>query len=368
MKTTYLILISLCMSHLAAAQGCIPIRNLAGFGQFALPEYNSINEDPVKWIVSVNNRYFKSYKMYDGTNPVSEPPEDFKTNHNYTLSIDVLRVLQDGWSIAVSVPFIAASRETWQEHNPSKQKYTVNSFGLGDVRLTAYKWILDTSTPNRGNIQFGLGLKLPTGDYQYEDYFHKTSGLVLAPVSSTIQLGDGGTGFSVEVNGYYTVSRVLGLYGNAFYLLNPRDHNGVSNTFGGPPRVPGHPTIDGAIAVEATANVNSVPDSYTVRAGGTVAVNKYTFWAGLRSEGQPVKDLVGQNNGQRRAGNILSFEPGINYKLPWGAVYVFVPTPIYRKTKQTVPDQRISQLSGEYVSSPGSFADVLFFVGAVVKL
>ena len=76
----------------------------------------------------------------------------------------------------------------------------------------------------------GLGIKLPTGDYKVQDYFYKNdSTKVLAPVNGSIQLGDGGTGIITQLNTFYFLSKNISLYANLYYLINPRDHNGVLN-------------------------------------------------------------------------------------------------------------------------------------------
>ncbi len=79
---------------------------------------------------------------------------------------------------------------------------------LGDIRIAVYKWLIDQTKMPKGNIQVGLGLKLPTGDYRYQDFFIKNdSTRVLGPVDQSIQLGDGGTGFTTELNAYYNFNR-----------------------------------------------------------------------------------------------------------------------------------------------------------------
>jgi len=355
-KLTLLFFALLAFVSIAKPQGCIAIRNLTGFGQFSLPE---VNGEPIKWLLNANSRYSQFHKTYDGNKvkPVAEEDQPF--SQTFIIDFSVTRIYEKGWSVTADIPFMAGSRKTWQEHNvDTKEKRTTSTFGLGDIRITAYKWLFDVSTYHRGNIQFGLGLKLPTGDYRYQDYFHKNTGTVVAPVNSTIQLGDGGLGISTEMNAFYSISKVISLYANAFYLLSPRDHNGVSNTTG---------NTASPAAIEAGANVNSVPDAYTLRAGANFTRKNVVLWGGVRMEGSPVHDLVGNSNGQRRAGYAVSVEPGINYKFKKSILFAFVPVSIYRVTKQTVPDQRISQITGQYVPSPGGMADYLIFVGVLLK-
>ena len=107
----------------------------------------------------------------------------------------------------MDVPIIANNRSSLYEHG-GKSRHSTQSFGLGDVRLGAYKWLVDPIRMTKGNVQVGLGLKLPTGDYKYTDkFFVNDSTNILGPVDQSIQLGDGGLGFTTELNAYYTISK-----------------------------------------------------------------------------------------------------------------------------------------------------------------
>jgi hypothetical protein len=361
--TTCMLLFLLIVSFVARGQGCIPVRNIVGFGQFMRTEYEGLNAEPTSWLVNVNTRYLKIARSYGGSKRTGLLFEDERINESFTVNFGVVRLLSDRWALGVDFPVTANSRTTWQEHdptNPDKVHHTVHSFGIGDIRFTAYKWLWRTTEMHRGNIQLGLGLKLPTGDYKYQDYFHKATGKIVAPVNSTIQLGDGGTGFTTELNAYYNLTGMMSVYGNFFYLFNPRDQNGVSSIDGG-----GTPN---PTQIETGDFVNSVPDSYTARAGVNFTAKKLIFWSGARIEGQPTYDLIGKSNGTRRSGYTISVEPGVNYKLKNSILYLFVPLSVKRKTQQTVPDIRRSDLDGKYFRSSGGFADYMIFVGALFKL
>lgn len=352
-------------SNQAQSQGCIAVRNIVGFGQFALPE-NDVSAEPVKWLVNVNSRYFTSFKTYNGNEHVYEADEDLKTNHVFVTDLSLTRMLENGWSISLDVPITTANRTSWQEHGndaADKTQYTTRAVGISDIRLTLYKWLMDVSTYHKGNIQLGLGLKLPTGNYHSEDYFHRSTGLVLAPVNQSIQLGDGGTGFTFELNSYYTFNKTISFYGNLFYLLSPKDQNGTSSTLGNPAS---------QASINATANINSVPDGYTARAGASFAVKNFSFSAGARVEGSPVHDVIGESNGGRRSGYIVSIEPGVNYKFKKSILYAYVPVPFYKTTKLTVPDQRLIDagviLPPTNTQSAGGFADYMIFLGLLIKM
>ena len=134
----------------------------------------------------------------------------------------------------------------------------------------------------------GLGIKLPTGQYDYEDYWYNVGPdgtKELRPVDQSIQLGDGGTGFTAEANMFYNFTHNFGMYGNFYYLSNPREQNGV-RTY--------RETLTPALANEA---IMSVPDQYMARAGFNYlfgqAVPGLAAAAGVRLEGIPVYDLIG---------------------------------------------------------------------------
>lgn len=353
MKKITLSLLALLLYGFAHSQGCIPVRNLVGFGQFIRPGYDSLNGTPTKWLLNVGTRYYEAYQTFEGSDKVDEAPADRRINKVFITNFSISRMFDNGWSYTIDVPITASSRRAWQEHYADASDITSHSFGLGDIRVTAYKWLFDVSQSHRGNVQLGVGLKLPTGDYSYEDFFHKATGTVSAPVNPTIQLGDGGTGFTVELNSFYTLSRQFSLYGNVFYLFNPRDQNGVSNTNG---------TVPSGPAIEAGANINSVPDAFTARLGGNFSHKNFVLWGGFRMEGQPVRDVIGESNGQRRAGMIISAEPGFNYSMRKATLYVFVPVPIYRTTYQTLPDKELG------MESRGGFANYSIFIGGLFKM
>jgi hypothetical protein len=117
------------------------------------------------------------------------------------------------------------------------------------------------------------------------------------------------------------------------------------------------------VSIATTADVNSVPDNYTLRAGVNFTYNNIVFTAGARYEGAPAHDLFGKDDGLRRAGHIFSIEPGIEYKFKTSFLYGFVSIPISRGTYQTVPDKRATEITGNYTITGGDFASQIFFVG-----
>lgn len=349
----------LLFDHFSFSQGCIAVRNISGFGQYNLTDNAFSVSD---WQININNRYFKAYHDYKGSVNQKTPPQNENIIKSYSIDIGVSRLFRNGWSLDVSLPVSANSRATSAEHGgPNTKRYTTHTFGIGDIRIIAYKWLFAPTVKQKGNIQLGLGVKLPTGDYKFQDYFHwNDSTKVLAAVNPAIQLGDGGTGIITELNAFYFLNNSISFYGNFYYLINPREQNGVPAALGGKP-IPD-------VVKKAGGDVLSVPDVYSIRAGAYFNINKWAFSAGIRDEGIPVRDLVGGSNGTRRAGYNFSLEPGILYKMKRVSLYSYVPFIVSRAITQNVPDKNVTRLTGVNTVGPGGSGDYQLFFGALFKL
>lgn len=342
----------------ARSQGCVAIRS-SGMTCMA---HSSNQPGNKKWTLSSNLRYFNSFRHFVGTDEQKQRVQQGSQviNRVYSMDLTISRDINSSWSVAVNVPVISNTRSSLYEHD-KKKRYSTNSFGLGDMRFTVYKWLLN---PDKGinfkrNIQVGIGIKLPTGDYKYQDHFHITdSTQILGPVDQSIQLGDGGTGFTLELNGFSAIYKNLSAYGNVYYLVNPREQNGVSTSRGG---------TTSASSIANGSDVMSVPDQFMWRAGVNYMVKRFSFAAGLRNEGIPVYDLVGGSNGFRRPGYVLSVEPSVSYKYKNFTAYVTVPFAVKRSRTQSVPDKIKTNLTRVYTRGDAAFSDYTINIGFAIK-
>lgn len=331
------------------AQGCVAIRSTGGYCTMQ-------NTDSSKWLLSINNRYFKSFRHFVGTDEQKQRMElgTEVINHSTATDIAITRKFNSGWSFMLDLPILSNARSSLYEH-ANVGRYTTYSFGLGDMRLAVYKWLWNPEKLYKGNLQVGLGLKLPTGAYNYQDYFHTTDSTKrLGAVDQSIQLGDGGTGLTLELNGFYNFSHAFSLYGNFYYLSNPREQNGVSTARGG---------TSSATAIYNGSDVMSVPDQYMIRAGVNYMIGNMTASAGLRQECLPVHDLIGGSNGFRRPGKILNVEPGITYSFSRTNVFAYVPVALSRNRTQSVPDKITTQRTGKFTQGDAAFADYSINIG-----
>jgi len=327
-------------------QGCVAIRNVAGVSPDLLFENIQPGD---KLIFNVTNRYYEASSTFRGDKYFTDT---LVTNRIYTLNISALRLLNNGWSVSLNVPVSANSRNNGADHKGpgTLPRYTTHAFGLGDIRLAIYKWFLNPSVNRKGNIQGGLGIKLPTGDFRYQDYFVRNdSTKVLAPVDQAIQLGDGGTGITAELSAFYSLGQKINLFIQGFYLINPRDQNGVSNLKGRN----ANPT-----QIANNTTVMSVPDQYSIRGGANYQFQKIVLTGGVRYEKVPVEDLIGGKKGFRRAATITSAEAGITYKMKRTFAFVNMGIPFKRDIKQNIQND----------FTPAGFADWVLTFGVQFKL
>ncbi|MBS1654781.1 MAG: hypothetical protein JSU05_08055 [Bacteroidetes bacterium] len=363
MKYIYLVIVVLLttVTTKVYAQGCIAIRSM---GNTCTVKH--AGDASSGWIFNANNRYYKSYKHFVGTKEQKQRVQQGTEviNHAYSLDLTLTRVINTRWSWSVDVPVLANTRSSKYEHygnnsNSPNARQSTHSFGIGDVRVAGYYWLLNPVKSHRGNIQVGLGLKLATGDYKYQDFFHlNDSTQVLGPVDQSIQLGDGGTGFTTEVNAYYNFSPLISVYGNFYYLVNPREQNGTSTSRGG---------ATSASSILYKTSTMSVPDQYMWRTGANFMVNNFTFTAGARMECLPVHDLIGGSGGFRRPGYIISAEPGVSYMAKKTTFYLAVPVALVRNRTQSVPDKIKTQMTGVYSQGDAAFADYAINAGITIR-
>lgn len=335
------------------AQGCVAIKGTAGIC--------SRPSDAKGWELNLNNRYFRSYKHFVGT---IEQKQRIKAgsnviNHAYELDITATRTLNSRWSLAMTVPILDFSRSSLYEHDGTT-RHNTHSFGIGDARFSAYRWMFDPKTSHKGNLQVGLGIKLPTGNYNYQDYFFKkTDSSILGPVDQSIQPGDGGTGITFELNTFYNFSHKLGVYGSFFYLINPREVNGTSTTRG---------SAASASAKKYNSDVMSVPDLFMARGGVSYMISQFTFSGGIRAEGLPSTDLIGGSRGFRRPGYIISAEPSVTLVTKKASFNLAVPFALQRNRTQSDSDKRRTIDTGIHQQGDAAFADYLISAGITFRL
>ncbi len=258
------------------------------------------------------------------------------------------------------MPLLATRRSSLYEHGlvngtyVKRERRSTESFGLGDIRASAYYWVFDPEKSLKGNVQVGMGIKFATGDYDYKDYWHNVGPggtSELRTVDQSMQLGDGGTGITAEVNAYYNVLHNLSVYANGFYLSNPRGVNGT-RTY--------RETLSPALY-----NDNNLQCTRPVHGESWVFLcsKSFLFYGGWPCRWNTVYDLIGSSEGFRRPGYAIAIEPGVSLMTKKANWFVTVPVALSRNRTQSVTDKERSEKSGTFQQGDAAFADYLINAG-----
>lgn len=335
------------------AQGCVAIRHFSSCVGNSL-ENNLLGKGDLQ--VGMNYRYFKSFRHFRGT---EEEPDRVANNsevinHSHAWDFFLTYGISDRFYTSITIPTVINARSSLYEHGREERNSSF-SRGLADIRAGIGYWLLDPIDNPEGNIAVGLGIKLPTGNYNATDIFYNVGpeeSPEVRPVDQSIQPGDGGFGLTLDFQFYQKVATGLFAYGGGFYLLNPRETNGI-RTF--------RETLSPILENEA---IMAVPDQYSVRTGLSYSLsNVISASLGARFDAVPVKDLIGGNEGFRRPGNVLSLEPGIAYIHQNFTLNLNVPLALRRDRPQSVTDRQTEISTGTPRNGDAAFADYLINFG-----
>ncbi len=342
-KVIFIFLILIILDTDSIAQGCVAIRQMSCGSSAGLDHNNELfTRNQGKFQVNLGYRYFKSFRHFRGsheeTERVANGTEVINLSHNLDLGLSYLATKR--LTLSVGLPIIFNDRSSLYEHygnsitaNPTQARFHTYSQGLGDMRISGSYWLINPDSMPSGNIAIGLGVKLPTGNPGAVDDFHKlvdgADVISERPVDQSIQLGDGGVGFSVEVQGYKAIANATTIYYNGFYLINPREVNDVA-------RIPG-------VTPNENTGYFSVADQFALRTGVSQGLNGiakgFSVMLGGRAEGIPSSDLIGGSKGFRRPGYVISIEPGIAYMNRGTSIMLNVPFALYRNRIKSYADK-----------------------------
>lgn len=330
MKNSYkLALAATALACLSAAppafgQGCIIARSN---GEVGGPESEGGYLQPGEFNLDVGYRHQFSFRHFVGPQEQTYRVEQGtqvmnKINlQNYAITYQ----LTSRFSVTADVPLLLASRHT---HN---SPITYTSSGIGDSSFMMEGWVWNPKENTRGNIQFGVGLLLPTGKTNVSNYVDAFDGK--GPhtqiVDYSIQPGQGGWGMPFQWIAFKNVGSSQ-LYFNGSYTAMFQSIN--LNTL----------RTGAAANPISLTQYNSISDQYLLEGGIAHPISKVkglTFTIGPRMEGAPARNLFpGDNLGFRRPGFAISLEPGLQYARGGSVFTAQVGKAFYRDRTLSVPD------------------------------
>lgn len=340
----------------AHAQGCVAAHG-SGVGSSAMDEVDTAHP----WELSVSYRWFESDRHYVGTayQPQRAAAGDQVINRSNFTDLNLNYTISSRYSVALTVPYVSHDRsQTLKKNGVVFQRYHTQASGLADISVVGNAWLFEPTAGSKGNIQFGLGLSLPTGKDDVRDTFQSYNAAtdqVLAvekTVDQSIQPGIGSYGIIVSVSGYRQLGAGFTGYASAVYTITPKETNGV-------------PTFRAGFE-----SVMSVADTYLGRTGVEYAFggsSGISLSLGLRAEGVAVYDLIGGSKGFRRPGYSVAIEPGIAINRPKWSARLYVPYAIQRDRLQSVPDKQKTAATGVYSQGDAAFADYLIATSVSYK-
>jgi len=357
------------------AQGCVAIR---GFGGCGVAGGTGLALAPGQWQVGTNYRYFKSFRHFKSDEEQFDRmvKQNQVINYSNTMELSASYGMNTRWQLNVGVPLSYTDRSSYYEHGGQTATFagarkTSTSAGLGDARIGASRWLWNPASHTKRNLSLGAALKLPTGNWNVQDSFYNilvkdpqtslsSRKTLYRPVDQSMQLGDGGLGLIIDMQGFWEVNEGLYIYGNAFYLFNPRGVNGTLTNRSA--------TVDSK--VYTNEYMCSVPDQYAARLGvlSQSRLHGLSFSWGARLEGIPVRDIIGESLGFRRPGYIVSAEPVVTYMKCKTTYNLKVPNAMYRMRSQSVTDKQIQDASGVARNGDAAFADYLISLGVTYRL
>jgi hypothetical protein len=303
------------------------------------------------WSVSLGWRYQKSDRHFVGSEYQQERDEEGSQviNHVNLADLSVRYQATKRLELIVGVPIFMGTRsQALRAQGEILERYQTEARGIGDIVVAARRWMFDPDTHAGANVQFGIGVKVPTGDNDVTDTFRVLSGdgvsNVVRTVDQSIQPGDGGFGLLADFVAFKGLaSGKVSMYASGTYLANPQGTSGV-------------PTFRNGEG----ERLMSIADQYLLRGGAAFQVPRSTnlsFSAGIRVEGVPVHDLLGPSDHFRRPGVAISIEPSLNIATGKNVVTLGLPFAVYRNRFKSVWDE----VRGGH--GDAAFADYLVMAG-----
>jgi len=347
-KQSFLLLLFFFATLNLIAQGCVAIRGNSSCNSNLGSSANLMGGE---FSFQTGYRYFKSFRHFRGDHEEANRVEDGTEviNHSHFLDLSLSYGITDRLYANILIPYVWHTRSSLYEHggNGLGDRRETSSLGVGDFRVGVGYWLFEPGKKSF-NYSLGLGLKLPTGKYDYTDTFYNQGSNddqdIEGVVDQSIQPGDGGKGFTVDIQGYHNLSDNFGLSVSVYYLFNATETNGVLTRNG--------------------RSEFSSADQFAVRLGSYYSsLSGFNAYLGGRIEGVPSEDLIGGSAGYRRPGYAVSVEPGIGYFKHNYSIFASVPIALYRNRTQSYEDKQRTAETGEYRIGDAAFADYLINVG-----
>src|SRR5690606_27189431 len=151
-------------------QGCVAIRHFSTAVGNTM-ENNYLGAGDIQF--GSNYRYFKSFRHFKGT---EEEPDRVANgseviNHSHSWDFFLTVGISNRMYGSITIPTVINTRSSLYEHG-REERHQSFSRGLADIRVGVGYWLFDPVQHENGNLALGLGIKLPTGNFNATDVFY----------------------------------------------------------------------------------------------------------------------------------------------------------------------------------------------------
>jgi hypothetical protein len=357
------LILSLCYNK-AAAQGCVAVRQMGGVNPLSSNGYTLPKGE---FQIGAGYRYFHSWRHYVGTeeqehrqytgggHDANGKERGNAVNiYSHAIDLNVSYGLTDRIQLNLTLPYVNNERSQVLRTTTNPRdtfRYSVYARGLADIRISANYWVFDPKVKTTGNLMVGLGIKTNSGSHTVKDDAPQADGTTASVMmDQALQPGDGGVGFSLELQGFKQVYKRIYGFVNGYYLFNPRESNGSFKSA---------PTVvkdkDGnELGTLYGYNVYASPDQYFVRAGFMGSLLKsqnLVLSAAYRFEGIPAYDAFGGQTAYRRPGYVMAIEYGASYRTGKHSFGLFIPFNFVRNRIQSAADIASQNLQNSVIAN-----------------
>lgn len=227
------------------------------------------------------------------------------------------------------------------------QRHETSAAGLGEINLIGTIWLGRPSGSRDRNLGVGLGVKAPTGRHDIEDDFWLASSTIRFPVDQSIQLGDGGWGIIMQMDGFQQIFSRGFAFASANYTAHPRERTDVLR--------------DPLLQASDQPFYVGVPDVFGVRAG--IAVEAWpdqglSASLGWRVDGTMRRDLFGGRDLAFRRPAIAGYiDPGLSLARGRDRFTVSVPVRAYKNFRRSYADVERGRPGGGDLANRLIFAE-----------
>jgi hypothetical protein len=267
------------------------------------------------WSRFATDETFRAYDVISTTS-VHEGGDSLNLQGAYGLTRRV--------NLTAEVPYVLWS---YWSNVVAGTRYYQHVHGFGDIVISGRLWLLDPEKHKKQNFGISMGLRLPTGESNYQVPYPDSKGknIIDRPVYPAVQPGSGAAGIRLSTQGFRSFKH-FSVYGSGLYLFSLKKQNNTI-AFGA--------AVNPAGPQATAENVRflSAPDSYQFSGGVSTPIphfKRISLSVGSQIAGVPVYNKITGTSGYRQPGYMVSVNPTLAWDAGFATYYLSVPVRVHQ--------------------------------------